>query len=127
MACAAEAGHLPDEALACERAAEFHRESGHSTLERAYRGQARDAYRRWGAWAKVKDMDRRFPELVPVGTSSSSDPDRTVSTTTDRFNSGSFDFAAVLKAAQAISGEIRLDALLETMLRTVLHLSLIHI
>ncbi|MEI8394811.1 MAG: AAA family ATPase, partial [Rhodospirillaceae bacterium] len=122
VAAAAEAGHLPEEALACERAAEFHRECGHSILERAYRGQARDAYSRWGARAKVRDIDRRFPESVPATlTAGAATSCHTVSTTTDRFTSGSFDFAAVLKVARAISGEIRLDALLETMLRTVLH------
>ncbi|MEI6559095.1 MAG: AAA family ATPase [Rhodospirillaceae bacterium] len=121
VAAAAESGHLQEEGIANERAAGFHAERGHATLERAYRQQARDAYRRWGAWAKVRQLEHRHPELVSVVINrAASDDRRTVSTTTDRFSSGSLDVTAMLKAAQAISKEIRRDALLETMLRIVL-------
>ena len=121
VAAAAETGHLHEEGLANERAAEFHSERGHHTLERAYRGQARNAYRRWGAWAKVRQLEQRNPELAPPPVSESDSHKRTISTTTDRLASNALDVSAVLKAAQAISGEIRRDALLETLLRTVLH------
>ena len=121
VAAAAETGHLHEEGLANERAADFHAERGHVTLERAYRVQARNAYRRWGAWAKVRQLENRDPELAPPVVAAGDSHKRTVSTTTDRFASGSLDVSAILKAAQAISGEIRRDALLETMLRIVLH------
>ena len=122
VAAAAETKHLHEEGLANERAAEFHAERGHVTLERAYRIQARNAYRRWGATAKVRQLEQRNPELVPPKPSVAvEDNHLTVSISTNRFGSASLDVAAMLKAAQAISGEIRRDALLETMLRVVLH------
>ena len=120
-AAAAETGHVHEEGLANERAAEFHAERGHTTLERAYRVQARNAYRRWGAWAKVRQLEQRNPDLAPAPVPEIDGHKRTISTSTDHIASNSLDVSAVLKAAQAISGEIRRDALLETLLRTVLH------
>ncbi len=122
VAAASENGHIHEEGIANERAAGFHAERGHATLARAYRLQARNAYRRWGAWAKVRQMEQRHPDLKPrTADDSAVTHKRTISAETDRFASHSLDVAAMLKAAQTISGEIRRDALVETLLRIVLH------
>jgi PAS domain S-box-containing protein len=50
-------GTLHLEGLAAERAAAFHRAAGHPRTARLFLGAARDAYRRWGASAKLARME----------------------------------------------------------------------
>ncbi len=122
VAAAAQNGHLHEEGIANERAAGFHTERGHGTLARAYRLQARNAYRRWGAWAKVRQLELRHPDLKsrPADSPAQSHK-RAVNSVTNHLATASLDVAAMLKAAQTISGEIRRDALVETLLRIILH------
>ena len=119
IAAAGESGFTHELAAANERAADFYGERGMGALALFHRTQARDVYRRWEAWAKVAEMERRFPELAAAqGTSSQRGVTRK-SSSTDRLNTGSLDIEAVLKAAQAISGEIHREALVDRLLRTV--------
>ncbi len=117
IAAALEAGFIQDAATAAERAADFFAERGRDALARFYRTQARDTYRRWEAWAKVADMERRHPDIAPApvmvrGTAQTAG-------STDRLTGSALDVEAVFKAAEVISGEIHREALLEKMLRTV--------
>ncbi|QCO18436.1 GAF domain-containing protein (plasmid) [Azospirillum brasilense] len=52
------------EALAHERAAGHYRRLGVATLERACIRDAAEAYTRWGATAKVRQLARRYPSLA---------------------------------------------------------------
>ena len=62
---AARRGTLPHvEALAHERAAAHYRRLGVATLERACIRDAAEAYARWGATAKVRQLSRRHPSLA---------------------------------------------------------------
>ena len=141
VAMAASAGAVHEEALAAERAAMFHEERGATLAARALRARARHAYRRWGALAKARELERQFPELapqpcapaslgsgavrelIPTTSSIATTSVTSVSTGADGLASGRLDFEAVMTAARAISSEIRREALLETLLRTVLHLA----
>ncbi|WP_118134519.1 AAA family ATPase [Oceanicella sp. SM1341] len=53
------------EALACERAARFHAGQGLAALEAAFLREARAAWDRWGATARVLQMDLERPDLRP--------------------------------------------------------------
>ncbi|PWC54719.1 AAA family ATPase [Azospirillum sp. TSO22-1] len=119
IAAARENGFVGEEAIANERAAAFYEERGRDTPALAYRAQARDGYERWGATAKVRELERRHPALLRVwpGAGPLSGTYTTTSTVRD---AGGLDVAAILRAAEAISGEIRRDALLGTLMRTVL-------
>lgn len=57
-------GRLRDEALACERAASFYDTLGRKRFARIYLTDACDAYRRWGAQAKVRQFETQYPWLV---------------------------------------------------------------
>lgn len=59
--------HRPwHQALVAERAAMFHLEHGLEHAGHALLVEARSAYQRWGATAKVHDLDRRHPTLRPI-------------------------------------------------------------
>ncbi|WP_207461657.1 ATP-binding sensor histidine kinase [Azospirillum sp. SYSU D00513] len=122
IAAAEAAGYIHEEAVAHERAGDFCASLGYGAQALFHRSQARDIYRRWEAWAKVGEMERRFPELAVLPQGEGRQPTRK-STSTSRFNTVSLDTEAVLKAAQAISGEIQREALLERLLRTVLEVA----
>ncbi len=109
-----ETGQLHCEALANERAGLFCINRGLSSVVNTYLGNARYAYLRWGAHAKVQHMDQLYPQLA-----------------NERRNKGNnqpvvfdghidgLDMIAVVKAQQAVSGEIVLDKLMEALLRIV--------
>jgi predicted ATPase/serine phosphatase RsbU (regulator of sigma subunit) len=111
-------GFLQDEGMANELAADFFIGIGKPKLARVYAQEARYAYLRWGALAKVRQVDEHFAGLMndPEGRRSGS---HGTAKTTDTAG-GAFDFASVMKAAQALSGEIRLDQLLNGIMRIAL-------
>ena len=112
ISSAQENGFVQDEAIACERAAGFYRTRGLFVPADAYLQKARAGYFRWGAHAKVEQLDQRYPHLVerkPIAP-----------TITFALRAEQFDVLSVVKAAQGISGELKLPRLLETLLRTVI-------
>ncbi|MDC3954659.1 AAA family ATPase [Polyangium jinanense] len=120
-------GFSHHEALACERAAQYYAGRGRPELARPYLEAAMRAYTRWGATAKVRDLEARHPDVF--GGKSSEDggsgPADKPTRLTDRPLRGgrSLDVMAIVRAAQAIAGEIDLDRLLERLLRTVLEVA----
>jgi predicted ATPase/signal transduction histidine kinase len=112
---------IHDEALAHELAARFHRARGHVHLARHYLRDAHYAYRRWGAVAKVKRLEAQFPQELAQALPSYRETLTTEGTTRQMFSGpSSLDLLSVLKASQALSGEIVLDKLLTRLLTTVL-------
>jgi PAS domain S-box-containing protein len=85
---------------------------------------ARYGYLRWGATAKAKDLDSRYGQLLIDSSSlmaitETPKPDFTVTTTEMGAGEG-LDLASVMKASQAISGEIVLDKLLGRLMNIVI-------
>ncbi|WP_438031961.1 AAA family ATPase [Sorangium sp. So ce204] len=112
ISSAREGGFVQHEAIACELAARLYRDHGLSTPADAYLLKARAAYFRWGAHAKVEQLDQRYPFLVerkPIAP-----------TVTFAVRAEQFDVLSVVKASQSISGELQLPRLLEMLLRTML-------
>jgi predicted ATPase/signal transduction histidine kinase/tRNA A-37 threonylcarbamoyl transferase component Bud32 len=107
-------GYLQDVALAHELAAEHYLASGRMRLARSALIDAANAYRRWGAEAKVTDLARRHPTAFDP-TALPAPEESGVSGSVER-DVGTMDLAAVLKAAQAISSEILLDRLLDRLM-----------
>lgn len=99
-------GSLHIEALACELAARFHAQRGLDTPADAYLRRARACYAEWGADGKVKQLDDLHPRL--------------------RYGDAAKpaalapDMLAIVKASQAISSQIDLEELLDTLLRIAL-------
>jgi predicted ATPase/class 3 adenylate cyclase len=112
-------GFPQDEGLACERAGRFHADGGRARLARFYLMDAVHAYARWGAQAKVDQLQAEYPEVrwAAAGPTPSLASAASVGSST---TSGiALDFHTVVKAMQAMSGEIETDRLLALMMQVV--------
>ena len=103
-------GFVHNEALANELAARFYAARGFEKIARVYLQDARYGYLRWGADGKVRQLEQLHPHLrdAPVPAS----PTATIGAPVEQL-----DVGTVLKAAQAVSGEIVLDKLIERLMR----------
>ena len=118
-------GYLQEEALAYELAGEFYRSQRMEKIAQTYLKEAHYGYSRWGATAKVKDLETRYPDLLHVPSAAwerniTSNPGMTTNTLSGVQASEALDLATVMKASQAISGEIVLDKLLETLMNSLI-------
>ncbi|MEG4233118.1 AAA family ATPase [Microcoleus sp. Pol11C3] len=111
--------YVNDEALANELAAKFYGEWGKTKVAQAYIFEAYYCYVEWGATAKVTDLETRYPHLFAVTQTGRKTTQTTVAMTTT--GSGNhLDITAVMKASQAISGEIMLDKLLSSLMKILM-------
>jgi PAS domain S-box-containing protein len=109
-------GLVQYEALAHELAARFHLGRGFRTSGEANLNRSRECYQTWGAYGKVRDLEKAYPILLH--TQSLFSP---VTTTDDPISS--LDILAVVKASQAISRQIVLDDLVKTLLAIALEVA----
>ncbi len=110
---ARENGFVHNEALANELAARFYATRGFQTIAHAYLRNARYGYLRWGADGKVRQLDALHPHLHQA--EPAPDARGTIGTPIEHL-----ELATVLNVSQAISGELVLDKLVETLLRTAI-------
>jgi len=124
---------INEEALANELAAKFYLEWGKQRIAKEYLIEAYYSYARWGAKAKVADLERRYRQFLacilqqshsPVSISETIFALGTAASTTSASSSSSasvaLDLAAILKASQTISSEIELEKLLSSLLSIVI-------
>lgn len=115
-------GFYNDEALANELAAEFFLQQGRDRIARTYLTDARFGYLRWGALAKVKDLDERHERFLSKmrvsGGRSVTDTGGFQDTTTGATTTtNSMDLTTVIKSTQTLSGEIFLDRIVRSLLQ----------
>ncbi|MGF6856526.1 trifunctional serine/threonine-protein kinase/ATP-binding protein/sensor histidine kinase [Paraburkholderia sp. CI3] len=104
-------GFVQNEALAYEVAARFYAVRGVEEIAHVCLQKARYCYLRWGADGKVRQLEERYPHLRTE--ESAPDPTSTIATPVEHL-----DLATVIKVSQAVSGEIVLEKLLDTLMRT---------
>ena len=102
-----------NEALAHELAARFYAARGFETISHAYLRNARYGYLRWGADGKVRQLDQLYPHARIEDIAAA--PTSTIQVPVEHL-----DLATVLEVSQAVSGEIVLERLVETLLRTAI-------
>jgi PAS domain S-box-containing protein len=102
-------GFVQNEGLAHELAARFFTARGFDTIAHACLREARRCYLRWGAFGKVRQLEQLHPHLRDAPVSAS--PTATIGAPV-----GQLDVGTVLKAAQAVSGEIVLGELIKTLM-----------
>jgi diguanylate cyclase (GGDEF)-like protein len=107
--------YINEEALAQELTAKFYFKQQKEAIAKAYMREASYCYTRWGATAKVADLETRYPELVSRAISATNQEafvNKFELETSIKTSSESLDLATVTKASQTISSEIALDKLL---------------
>ncbi|HIJ85503.1 MAG TPA: GAF domain-containing protein, partial [Magnetococcales bacterium] len=111
-----EHGFLNEEALALELAGCFYQGRKWTSLARHYMREARHAYACWGALAKVRDLEARFPEyLADHGVTVT--PRATITLSTKTTTASLLDLPDVMMAAKVLFSETSLDVLLEKLMR----------
>jgi PAS domain S-box-containing protein len=106
-------GFVHNEALANELAARFYAARGFEKIARAYLQDARYGYLRWGADGKVRQLDEIYPYLREQEPTPA--PTSTIGAPVEHL-----DLATVIKVSQAVSGEIVLEMLIDTLMRTAI-------
>ncbi|MBD2440366.1 ATP-binding sensor histidine kinase [Nostoc sp. FACHB-110] len=137
IAGAKENGYLQEESLANELAAQLYLDWGKEKVAQAYMQEAYYCYARWGALAKIHDLEQRYPQLLQpifqqrqfslhpletmtnMGLTLSASSHRTSSSRNNSI-SDALDFTSILKTAQAISRTIELDQLIVILTRIIL-------
>ncbi|MEH2266272.1 trifunctional serine/threonine-protein kinase/ATP-binding protein/sensor histidine kinase [Nostoc sp.] len=130
--------YIQEEALANELAAKFYLNWGKEKVAASYMQEAYYCYAHWGAKAKTDDLENRYPELLcPIlqqsepsvtmlGTLTKiASPAYSLHSSTHKSSSSSsinttLDFAAIIKASQALSRTIQLDDLLHQLTQIIL-------
>ncbi|BAE50270.1 Predicted ATPase [Paramagnetospirillum magneticum AMB-1] len=110
IASARDGGFLHLEAMAYESASRFYREREMALIAETYLRKARDCYAQWGAVDKVRRIESEQPELGAEHIQSAKGSESPA-------QAQNLDVISVVKASQAVSGEIALDRLVETLLR----------
>ncbi|GAX46043.1 multi-sensor signal transduction multi-kinase [Tolypothrix sp. NIES-4075] len=123
IALAKQNEYINEEALAHELAAKFYLSWGKQAIAQTYMTNAYYAYSHWGAVAKVKDLETRYPQLILRSNTEKIETNylhtiQTSSTTTG--GAHIFDFMTVMKAAQVLSEEMVLTQLLEKLMKIVI-------
>jgi predicted ATPase/signal transduction histidine kinase len=106
-------GFVHHEAIAYELAARFYAARGFQKIADAYLLEARYGYQRWGADGKVAQLDQFYPHLNKEWLIST--PTSTILAPTERL-----DLATVIKVSQAVSGEMVLEKLIDSLMRTAI-------
>jgi predicted ATPase/signal transduction histidine kinase/CheY-like chemotaxis protein/tRNA A-37 threonylcarbamoyl transferase component Bud32 len=114
--------YVQEEALANELAAKFHLAKGKIDQARSYMLDARYCYEKWGALAKVKNLNEKH-RLLLMGHSDTRTPtshQKKASTAISTDFERNLDLASVIKASQVISGEIVLEKLIDKLMNIVI-------
>ena len=122
--------YIQEEALANELAARFYLDWGKEKVAAGYMQEAYYCYSRWGAKAKVTDLETRYPQLLqPILQQPKSGFNVLETLTSITYSttnvssisiSDTLDFASVIQAAQALSSAIELDELLKQLTQIIL-------
>jgi PAS domain S-box-containing protein len=131
--------YIQEEALANELAAKFYLDWGKEKVAAGYMQEAYYCYARWGAKAKIDDLETRYPQLLrpilqaaaqslnvfeTLASIAAPHPSLHSSTPSSRSSSTSIntalDFAAILKASQSLASTLQLDELLHQLSQLIL-------
>lgn len=104
-------GYDHNEALANELAGRFYLAAGLDKVAAVYLRDARLCFLRWGAEAKVRELEQQFPHLRP---------EATVAVGGGMILAEHLDLATVMKVSEAVSGEIVQDKLVSTLMRAAI-------
>ncbi|MBD2552820.1 AAA family ATPase [Limnothrix sp. FACHB-708] len=137
IAGAKENNYLQEEALANELAAQFYLDWGKTKVAAGYMQEAYYCYARWGARAKINDLEKRYPQLLqPIVqaanqrltvletlssiTTSAHSIHSTPHTNSSSAINETLDLATLLQISQAFASTIALDELLRMLAQTML-------
>ncbi|MDB5056423.1 MAG: multi-sensor signal transduction multi-kinase [Bacilli bacterium] len=128
IASASSHSYLQIEAIGNELAAQFYIGRGMHKIARSYITEAYYRYHQWGAIEKARVIRAKFPHLLLSDAQETKrgdlfgDINLTISLSASQRDTGSqkLDLTTIVKASQTLSGEIKLEQLLEKLLGIVI-------
>ncbi|PQJ95796.1 serine/threonine protein kinase [Chromatium okenii] len=125
IALARENDYINDVAIAYELAAKFYLSIDRTMIAKTYMQEAYYFYELWGATAKVNHLRNNYSGLVTAKNynyrfEKNSTPHTQSALHTQSAFNNSLDLASVMKASQAITSEIVLENLLQTLMKILL-------
>lgn len=112
-----------DEALANELAAEYWQRKGRQAFAVPFLRRAHECYTEWGCYAKSAQMEKQHEDLLGRWTLETDGWRRPEDSSPEPLPApfaSELDMATIMKASQAISGEIELEKLLSALMRFVM-------
>ena len=101
--------YLQEEALANELAGKYYLQNGNEREAKTFLNKAKKLYTMWGAIRKVKDLEDKYDFHALMTTDG---PGKKLNVMKE-YNVDGIDFLTMLKASQAISGEIEVNELID--------------
>jgi GAF domain-containing protein len=118
---AQENDYLNEEALAHELAGLFYLSWGKTVIAQTYLINAYYAYERWGAKAKLADLEQRHPSLLSYFENNDTRlAPSSLNTSSLSSKSDLLDWASVLRATQTLSQEMDQNRLLRSILKVII-------
>jgi len=115
---------LSEEAISWELAGHFYEQQNNKILSKTYLKNAYEKYKKWGAFAKLKQLENKYSEInfetTKNKTSSINISNNNFSSSTVVETSSYLDLTSIVKASQSLSGEVKLDNLLKNMLMLIM-------
>jgi len=113
---------IQNEALGNELVAKFWLNKGKEKIAKVYIKEAHYGYQLWGAKRKVEDLEEKYPQFLSKVAQTKVGLQSTISTnsSTTGTHTGVLDLMTVIKASQALAGEIVLGKLLEKLMKIVI-------
>ncbi|MGC9526765.1 MAG: protein kinase domain-containing protein [Limnospira sp.] len=114
--------HRREEGVANERAALFYLDWGRDKIARTYLIEAYYSYARWGATAKIRQLETLYPRLLaPILSRGDRFPQEATETiVSDSTGADVLDLSTTIRASQTLSGEIDLKRLLTQLMQVLL-------
>ena len=117
---AQENDYIQNEAVANELAAKFYLAKGFDLIAKAYFTEARYGYLKWGAIAKAFALEEKYPQFSYGTSITNTKETKTGSVASTNGEAGALDLTTIVKASQALAGEIVLSKLLEKLMKIVI-------
>ncbi|TVP61667.1 MAG: GAF domain-containing protein [Nodularia sp. (in: Bacteria)] len=111
---------IHEEALAYERAAEFYLNLGREEIGQLYLRNSHHCYTRWGAKAKVKQLEDEYPQYFILTTNQGKVKSLSPTISTTGNDGEILDLTTVIKASQVLAGEIILSKLLAKLMKIMI-------
>ncbi|MGM0404332.1 MAG: ATP-binding protein, partial [Thermodesulfobacteriota bacterium] len=115
-------GYLQEGALAAECLGRFYHLRGIADFAASFLARARALYLKWGAYAKVKQLEETYGGLLeaPAGKTTAFSPSAPAPDAAPAAGEDRLDMSAIVKMSHAISSEIQLEKLLVTLMRVII-------
>ena len=108
---------IHEEAIAYERASEFYFALGRTEFGKLYLRNAHHCYSRWEAKVKVKQLEEEYPQYLLEVTNKNKFKSLSTTISSNETDGEMLDLNTIIKASQAISGEIKLEKLLQNLMK----------